>query len=373
VPAAEMDFADNKKIVYFYNTTGEKMLRALSVGGAAPTMTYYFGPFVHEGTLGGASSLKYVITPEGRIINSGTDNSPVWSWEYNLTDHLGNVRAVIAPAATAGYSTLLQQTHYYPGGMAMSQISTTAGSTNNYLYNGKELQTSFNLNWYDYGARFYDPALGRWHSVDPMAELGRRWSPYVYTFNNPIRFVDPDGMWGDDFRGFIQSAPPSLYRKSPFRAFLIDLSAEILNNATPLGAIDNAIVTFQDPDATSGEKVSATIEAAASLVIIKGEGKAPAGGKTSIKIEGFNKIDRKLLDAPSKSGNAPTFKSDGTKVEIHHEGQNPKGPFKEMHKTDHRGKGNDKINHPDKGSLSKVDRQKFQKDRRDYWKKEFDK
>jgi hypothetical protein len=81
---AEMDFADNKKIVYFYNTTGEKMLRAVSVGGAAPTMTYYFGPFVHEGTLGGASSLKYVITPEGRIINSGTDNSPVWSWESKM-------------------------------------------------------------------------------------------------------------------------------------------------------------------------------------------------------------------------------------------------------------------------------------------------
>jgi hypothetical protein len=118
MPATEMDFADNKKINYFYNSTGEKMLRAVSVGGAAPTMTYYFGPFVHEGTLGGASSLKYVITPEGRIINSGTDNSPVWSWEYNLKDHLGNVRAVIAPAATAGYSTLLQQTHYYPGGMA---------------------------------------------------------------------------------------------------------------------------------------------------------------------------------------------------------------------------------------------------------------
>jgi RHS repeat-associated protein len=259
--------------------------------GANPMVrTYYCGPFVYTQTVSVAGSLNYISTPEGRLVNTGTYSAPVWKWEYNLTDHLGNVRAVIAPAATAGYSTLLQLTHYYPGGMAMSQISTTAGSTNNYLYNGKELQTSFDLNWYDYGARFYDPALGRWHSVDPMAELGRRWSPYVYTFNNPIRFVDPDGMWGDDFRGFIQSAPPSLYRKSPFRAFLIDLSAEILNNATPLGAIDNAIVTFQDPDATSGEKVSATIEAAASLVIIKGEGKAPAGGKTSIKTGDYSNL-----------------------------------------------------------------------------------
>jgi RHS repeat-associated protein len=66
-----------------------------------------------------------------------------------------------------------------------------------FQYNGKEKQEELGLHWNDYGARFYDPALGRWHSVDPMTESQERWSPYHYVYANPVLRTDPDGRCPD--------------------------------------------------------------------------------------------------------------------------------------------------------------------------------
>jgi RHS repeat-associated protein len=88
---------------------------------------------------------------------------------------------------------VIQQTDYDPFGLVTDESSREHSVQNDFLYNGKELQKDFDLNWYDYGARMYDAALGRWHVIDPMAEKYSNWSPYNYVLNNPLKFTDTDG------------------------------------------------------------------------------------------------------------------------------------------------------------------------------------
>ncbi|WP_289001069.1 RHS repeat-associated core domain-containing protein, partial [uncultured Roseivirga sp.] len=88
---------------------------------------------------------------------------------------------------------VLQEDHYYPFGLSISALSSTAplSKPNNYLYNGKELQQE--TEWYDYGARMYDPQLGRFFTQDRFAEKYLDFSPYQYAANNPILYIDVNG------------------------------------------------------------------------------------------------------------------------------------------------------------------------------------
>jgi RHS repeat-associated protein len=97
---------------------------------------------------------------------------------------------------------LLEATGYYPWGLSMAGISSKAlnigGAENKLKYGGKELQNTewvdgTGLELYDFHARYYDAQLGMWHSPDPLAGKYPTLSPYMYAFNNPMLFVDPDG------------------------------------------------------------------------------------------------------------------------------------------------------------------------------------
>jgi RHS repeat-associated protein len=135
---------------------------------------------------------------EGAVTRNSITN--VYEYEYALRDHLGNTRATFADANNDGIVTstdIRQINHYYPFGLNMEGNWTPSGANgggNKYQYNGKELNEDFGLGWNDYGARFYDAAIGRFSTVDPLSPMMPRHSSYSYAFNNPMRFTDPTGM-----------------------------------------------------------------------------------------------------------------------------------------------------------------------------------
>jgi len=91
------------------------------------------------------------------------------------------------------YNAVLQADDYYPFGLTFNSYQRSYSKANNFKYNGKEGQEG--TGWYDYGARNYDASLGRWFNIDPLAERAVNWTPYRYAFNNPLRFIDPDGRF----------------------------------------------------------------------------------------------------------------------------------------------------------------------------------
>ena len=119
-------------------------------------------------------------------------------YEYFLRYHPGNTRVVLNTDAQ-----LVEQHDYYPFGM---EFAGRQGGDIKYRYNGKELQDmkmgGRGLDWYDYGARFYDPAIGRWFVPDPLSPFSMNISPYCYVEDNPIYFIDPNGLiiWPWDSR-----------------------------------------------------------------------------------------------------------------------------------------------------------------------------
>ena len=166
-------FSDGSTITYTYGADGTK-LRTVHKIGSTTTTTDYCGNVIYEN-----GTQKLLLTEEGYINLTGTQQ-----YHYYLKDHQGNNRVVINQSGTVE-----ETNHYYPFG----GVFATAGNTQPYKYNGKEFDTKKGLNWYDYGARHYDTALGRFTTNDRFAEKYYSMSPYQYGANSPVVNIDVNG------------------------------------------------------------------------------------------------------------------------------------------------------------------------------------
>ncbi|WP_333575991.1 DUF6443 domain-containing protein [Sphingobacterium sp.] len=303
-------------LVYIYDAMGKKLTKSF---GSATTQ-YIDGIQYKNG------SIEFIQTEDGRILPNGSG----FIYEYFLTDHLGNVRAVVDHSGT-----LKQVQDYYPFGMEMNQGNALNTASNLYKYNGKEKQVEFSLDQLDYGARFYDAEIGRWNVVDPLQEdeywsayddtyakelsnlgydvdlaegrvnagnyfslLGPRnvitadnsavhynSSPYAYVLNNPLSFIDPMGL---DTTRTLQEVTVTDYKKfNPWGPSLIMLGQPVLpkdgvivkyfyghalalgkNKSTSVASLASR-VTVRTIEKKAGDKVAKTIGKKTASLIFK--------------------------------------------------------------------------------------------------------
>ncbi|MDR6734844.1 DUF6443 domain-containing protein [Sphingobacterium sp. 2149] len=306
-----------KSIAYTYDASGAKLNRKSTVGGITTEQDYISG-IEYIKANGANPVIERIATEDGFLLNSSGN----YSYYYNLTDHLGNVRVVLKKdgTSTAPVATVMQKQDYYPFGKTKS-IATSIN--NKYLYNGKEMQTDLNGGTHtlgasyvlegqlDYGARFYDAEIGRWNVLDPLQEdeywsayddtyakelsnlgydvdlaegrvnagnyfslLGPRnvitadnsavhynSSPYAYVLNNPLSFIDPMGL---DTTKTLQEVTVTDYKKiNPWGPSLIMLGQPVLPK-------DGVIVKYFYGHALAvGKNKSTSVASLASRVTVR--------------------------------------------------------------------------------------------------------
>jgi RHS repeat-associated protein len=196
---AKWDFGGNNSIEFWYDGLGTKLRKIVKANNVVTLTQDYLGRIEIKN-----NAIVAVYNEEGRAFM----NAGAFRYEYVLRDHLGNTRLSFTDKNGNGVinseAEILQENHYYPFGKSMegSWYKDAAASKYRYLYNGKELNEEFGLNFYDYGARWLDPGVGSWWQVDPATAGNYSQSPYQYVLNNPVKYIDPFGLWETTATGY---------------------------------------------------------------------------------------------------------------------------------------------------------------------------
>ena len=171
-------FNNGFKTKYVYDAGGSK-LRTIHEALTTYT-TDYIGDFIFED--GKLSKYQF----EGGYCSFDSNLNP--TYHYYEKDHLGSIRMVVNENGT-----IEQVNHYYPFGGVYGDLAYNSELQKN-KYIGKEFDHTSGLDWYDHGARMYDAAKGSWDRMDKLAEKYCSINPYIYSINNPITYLDLDGL-----------------------------------------------------------------------------------------------------------------------------------------------------------------------------------
>ena len=248
----------------------------------------------------------------------------VLEYVYQYKDHLNNVRLTYSDSNNDGSidanTEIISEKNYYPFGLAHrgynNVVSANANSVaEKFGFGNKELNDELGLDWYDITARNYDPALGRWMNLDPLAEKMRRHSPYNFGFDNPVYFQDYDGMmptgtnccgndknpfnWGDVLPGL----PEELFKISPGTQKLIDQALNEFSEVLDVDLSVEAEAKFGLKGKVKAGPVSGEVDLAWASVKVETEGTNIKATGKAVHVEGKLAIgDVDNENNPSLSG-----------------------------------------------------------------------
>lgn len=168
---------DGNGINYIYSADGEKLKETVTSQGGTQNATEYSGNLIFKN-----GALQMMLTQTGYVTFSGSTPT----YHYYQKDYLGNNRVVMR-----ANGTVEQVNTYYPFGESISFLSSGA-DIQPFKLSGKPFETQTSS--YDFGARYYAPAITSWTTPDPLAHKYPRLSPYVFCADNPVMYVDPSGM-----------------------------------------------------------------------------------------------------------------------------------------------------------------------------------
>ena len=202
---SKIQWGTSKTIDIVYSASGTKLSKTVKTNTTTNSIQHYLGGIEYNSASGINRRVEAIYHAEGRFFNTNTGTTtPTYRNEYTIKDHLGNARLSFTDINNNGKidltnststNEIIQENHYYAFGMAHEGLwlMNNSAKDNFYQYNGKEFNNDHALNWNDYGARWYDPAVGRFTGVDPLAEKFPHVNVFNYAENEPIANID---LWG---------------------------------------------------------------------------------------------------------------------------------------------------------------------------------
>lgn len=237
----QITFSNNNTTTYYYDDQGKKYKTVLFDNASSVTKyTWYLFNTIYEYISNdpgfnlkqisiGGSSRAGVYKQDNTGLNLYAGHA-----EYELTDHLGNVRVTFKGTGAYNLEVLSKTDYYAFGGALPGRMWQQSGGDYRYGYQGQE-KSQNDVNWEQFELRLYNHDLGRWSAPDPYGQFH---SPYLAMANNPVSMVDPDGGYVYGARGRNDPSRAKFY-SSTLRAFCQPGGLGFHDATSGAGIVDN--------------------------------------------------------------------------------------------------------------------------------------